>query len=623
MSILLNTRGHGVEELGVEPILLARPGADEIAEYLTSLKLPALLAADLEANASTWLQLRLLTDVATALGGKPLGEVADLDDLYRQLLSSLAAENNSEARVVLSVLAVLGAAGVGPVLPVSLAARACFELGLPEEARFRHVVSALGPLIARADPGTPEERLGIFHETLVQHIQKRFDSVSKAELAAVAELANRGLDPAENSAEYEAAWPEAFEAATQAVTDEHEEVLIVSSFQAHDAILTAMEALNDDYSQAYRRQRRTEHLWAVGRYQEAIEDLGAGLGYRAADNRDSLQGWAKRAGQVLPAEHPTLLKLKMDLAFWTGEAGDIADAVRQYRGLLEDQLRVLGPDDPETLATRSYLAHFIAESGAIADAVRQVRGLLEDHLRVLGPDDPETLITRSNLASFIAESGDIAEAVRQFRALLEDQLRVLGPDHLQTLVTRKVLAHWTALSGDQAGALRQFRDLLQDELRVLGPDDPFALRTRNSFAGWTGESGDAVEAVRQYGELLEDQLRVLGPDHPDTLVTRSNLARFIGRSGDSAKAFRQYGELLEEQLRVLGPDHPDTLITRSNLAYWSAESGYTAEAARQYGELLEDQLRVLGPDHPATLRTRGKLEDLSQESGGREDVLGA
>ena len=46
-----------------------------------------------------------------------------------------------------------------------------------------------------------------------------------AEFIAVAELAKRGLDPEENSEEYEAAWPEAFESSKQAVKDEHEEVL--------------------------------------------------------------------------------------------------------------------------------------------------------------------------------------------------------------------------------------------------------------------------------------------------------------------------------------------------------------------------------------------------------------
>ncbi len=46
-----------------------------------------------------------------------------------------------------------------------------------------------------------------------------------AEFTAVAELAKRGLDPEENSEEYESAWPAALEAAKQSVKDEHEEVL--------------------------------------------------------------------------------------------------------------------------------------------------------------------------------------------------------------------------------------------------------------------------------------------------------------------------------------------------------------------------------------------------------------
>ncbi len=46
-----------------------------------------------------------------------------------------------------------------------------------------------------------------------------------AEFTAVAELAKRGLDPEENSEEYEAAWPAAVEAAKLSVKEEHEEVL--------------------------------------------------------------------------------------------------------------------------------------------------------------------------------------------------------------------------------------------------------------------------------------------------------------------------------------------------------------------------------------------------------------
>jgi preprotein translocase subunit SecA len=46
-----------------------------------------------------------------------------------------------------------------------------------------------------------------------------------AEFTAVAELRNRGLDPAETPEEYEAAWPEALKAAQESVVAEHDEVV--------------------------------------------------------------------------------------------------------------------------------------------------------------------------------------------------------------------------------------------------------------------------------------------------------------------------------------------------------------------------------------------------------------
>ncbi|MCC2308786.1 preprotein translocase subunit SecA [Cellulomonas chengniuliangii] len=46
-----------------------------------------------------------------------------------------------------------------------------------------------------------------------------------AEFMAVADLAARGLDPAENPEEYEAAWPDALAKATEAVAAEHDEVV--------------------------------------------------------------------------------------------------------------------------------------------------------------------------------------------------------------------------------------------------------------------------------------------------------------------------------------------------------------------------------------------------------------
>ena len=71
---------------------------------------------------------------------------------------------------------------------------------------------------------------------------------------------------------------------------------------------------------------------------------------------------------------------------------------------------MLGPDHPDTLRTRSNLAFWLGEAGQVEEAITQFRQLLEDRARVLGPDHPHTLATRNNLASWLGEAGQVPEA---------------------------------------------------------------------------------------------------------------------------------------------------------------------------------------------------------------------
>ena len=344
VSLLLNTRGEGIEDLGVDPIVLTRPGEDEITEYLTALNLPVTLAADLAAHASSWLQLRLLADVATALGRETPGPVTSLNELYGQLLNSLAGEATGETRVVLTVLA---AAGSGPILPIRIAVEACSRMGGPaDEARIRDVVAALGGIVARANPGTPSELLGLFHETLVRHVRRQ------------------------------EGWRTAV----------HESL---------EAILEVLKSMSDPASDVYRRQRAPEHLWELGRYWEAIELVTSWIGPRASDNRELLQTLRDRAEEVLEADDPAWMHIQHSLAYWTGEAGDTAEAIALYRALLGDQTRIPDPYSPVILRTRSNLASLIGKAGDTAEAITLFRALLEDQTRILSPDSLDIQATRS------------------------------------------------------------------------------------------------------------------------------------------------------------------------------------------------------------------------------------
>ena len=129
-------------------------------------------------------------------------------------------------------------------------------------------------------------------------------------------------------------------------------------------------------------------------------------------------------------------------------------------------------DDSDTLATRLQIAREISARGDHAAAEAQFRDVLADEARILGPDHPDTLATRLQIAREIAARGDHAAAEAQFRDVLADEARILGPDHPDTLATRLQIAREIAARGDHATAEAQFRDVLADEARILGPIHP-------------------------------------------------------------------------------------------------------------------------------------------------------
>ncbi|WP_017595770.1 tetratricopeptide repeat protein [Nocardiopsis potens] len=255
-----------------------------------------------------------------------------------------------------------------------------------------------------------------------------------------------------------------------------------------------------------------------------------------------------------------------------GAAGQVAAAVDHWKRMLREAEHRLGPDHIDTLTARNNLAAWTGDAGDPAEAARMLTELLPVLQRVLGPDHPGTLAARNNLATWTGEAGDPAEAARLFAELLPARTRILGPDHPDTLTTRNNLATCTGDAGDPDEAVRLLAGLLTDRTRALGPDHPDTLTTRNNLATWTGDAGNPAEAARMLAELLPDRTRILGPDHPHTLTTRNNLAAYTGYAGDPDEAARMLAELLGHQERVLGPGHPHILVTRKNLRHWREQA---------------------------------------------------
>ena len=524
-----------------------------------------------------WLRARLLSGLHRAghLDGTPAQPSPDLTPVFDKAVS--AAVIAAPKAPVEDVVQVLAAAPVGAWMPLEVvvaALRPEDRDGQTLTVRVRDGVVALGEFLARADAGSPDERVGPTHDLIADFLRGHF-----------------GED---------------------AVTG------------AHSAIVQALAELEQggpaNSVAAYARDHLSEHLWAVGQSEAAL--LALPELPTPADNLALWQSWHGNLLQRLGPDHPDTLTTRGGIAAWTGRAGDARGALDLTTALLADRQRVLGPDHPDTLATRNNIAVLTGEAGDSRGALGLLTALLADRQRVLGPDHPDTLTTRSYIAAWTGQAGDARGALGLLTALLADRQRVLGPDHPDTLTTRHNIAAWTGQAGDARGALDLTTALLPDRQRVLGPDHTDTLATRNNIAVLTGRAGDARGALDLTTALLPDRQRVLGPDHPDTLITRNNIAAWTAEVGDARGALGLFTALLPDRQRVLGPDHPDTLATRSYIAVLTGRAGDALGALKLLTAVLPDQQRVLGPDHPDTLATRHEIAASTGQAGDARGALG-
>jgi hypothetical protein len=530
VKLVVTARPDATLPPGAVTLELDRVDDEYLERYLQRRGLPtATVSAVSQRAEGNWLVARLLADLAVD-GDLPAGQLpAGLQGAYRQELRRAGSKDPTRWETALRpVLAVLAAAGVGPVLPMALLCAVSGRLGGPEEpARVRDVLVQLRGLVVRGAPGTPEEHVGVFHTTLADYLLTD---------------PGVGIDG-----------PVAHAALVDAIDE-------LAPAQDHDPA---------DRLHRYAASAEAEHLWAAGRPQQVFAALRARQSHIPAANLARWDAWQPRIQAALGADHPSTLATRHQVAYWTGHTGDIAGALRLSRELFAAKERVLGTDHPSTLATRHEVVYWTGQDGDAAGALRLSRELFAAKERVLGTDHPSTLAARHQIAYWTGQDGDAAGALRLSREVLAARERVLGADHPATLATRHEVAHWTGQDGDAAGALRLSRELLAARERVQGPDHPDTLAARHLVAYWTWQDGDAAGALRLSRELLAARERVLGPDHPDTLTTRNNVAYWTWQDGDAAGALRLFRELLAARERVLGPDHPDTLAARRNVAYWT------------------------------------------------------
>jgi hypothetical protein len=92
------------------------------------------------------------------------------------------------------------------------------------------------------------------------------------------------------------------------------------------------------------------------------------------------------------------LSIRHENAYWTGESGNVAEALELFDKVLTDQIRVIGADHEDTFASRFQIAWFTHLSGKTNESIEMSEELLNDELRVFGPSSPQVFRTIRDLA---------------------------------------------------------------------------------------------------------------------------------------------------------------------------------------------------------------------------------
>jgi hypothetical protein len=131
-------------------------------------------AAILDRAQEHWLIAQLLADAVLDRPGLDLSRLpGTVNEAYALRLDQAGAADDWRTRFN-PVLGPLAVAGAGPVLPLALLVHASGALGGPsDDSGVREVLGALRGLVARRDPGTPDEHAGLFHTTLAEYLLSR------------------------------------------------------------------------------------------------------------------------------------------------------------------------------------------------------------------------------------------------------------------------------------------------------------------------------------------------------------------------------------------------------------------------------------------------------------------
>ncbi|MCP2255172.1 Serine/threonine protein kinase [Prauserella aidingensis] len=173
---------------------------------------------------------------------------------------------------------------------------------------------------------------------------------------------------------------------------------------------------------------------------DAVERADALLGeYRFMQAAEVLDAVIQPAGNVLGAENPHVLQLRLRRAAILVIAGEYRLARPEFDALADAFARTEGPNSDDAVESLRQAAYCRAELGDVDEALAQFHDVLT-RLRSERGDGTETAFeVRRNIGELQAARNDLDDAEQTLRALHDDLVLINGADDEDTLYVAELL----------------------------------------------------------------------------------------------------------------------------------------------------------------------------------------
>ncbi len=278
------------------------------------------------------------------------------------------------------------------------------------------------------------------------------------------------------------------------------------------------------------------------------------------------------------------------------------EAIEDLRTALQDAVQSPVPDDKVVTNLGAELTMNLFLSGRYPEAVVQAKEDWDRSRRQFGSDDVKSLFRGSMYASCLAEVGRLPESIRMLESVLIEQDRRLGPLHRESLATLTNLSTGQLNAADLDGAA-----CTSQELVARIESDPKSVPSARASAHWAlgrvlCERGDQEGAEENYLIASANWQRAGMSDSPPAIHGMLDEAYTLDRLGRRAEALEVRERAVAATIRAA--HHPQLRARVFSSFAWCVQNAGEPEYARELARMI---LAGSGPIEPNVRRMTEKI----------------